>query len=403
MTVAAREARDPHISPLPHNVPRRSHARSRTARDTRRRKQWLAIGVAVTIGVITAIAADLHFPLRHTGPAKPAAAPAPITPGRTLLFAHLDAQQRADVLALIGVQPGGRSASVVLIPPPTVVEVPSLELTALRDITQATDRSVLSTSVANALGVRIDDLLVVDDARLAAMLAPVRTLDVNLPQAVHIGSGSHAADFPAGSNHLTAAQAQRLLLGKEADGAVAHLVTAQSVLQAWFDAIRTSPVLAQTTKRVAPTSDVLVSAARAGARFDALPVDSVDTGDNERYQIRDADSAALMQSDLGFATVSFAGRRPKVEILNGVGEVGISPRAARLIVPDGFEVRLTGNVPGFGVRTSEVVYYRDRDLQAARRVAALLGVGRVAKADTELDVVDLTIVVGQDFVNRHPA
>lgn len=408
MTIAARDTRDPLIPPGPgtrrdpSTLPRRSHVRSRSGREIRRRKQVLVIAAAVVIGLLTAIVADQHLPIRHTSAPKPTVAPTPPAPGRTLLLAHLDRERRADLLALIGVQPGGRSASVVLIPPPTVVEVPSLELIALRDVARASDRSVLATAVENALGVRVDDLLVVDDARLTDLLAPVRKLSVDLPHSVVLGAGARAVDLPAGPNSLTAAQAQRVLLAREPDGAVAHIVTAQAVLQAWLDAIRRTPALATATRRVARTSGVLVAAARATTRFDSLPVDAIDAGDNERYQIRDADAATVLRNDLGFATVTFAGARPKVEILNGVGEAGISPRAARLIVPNGFEVRLTGNVPGFGVRSTQVVYYRDRDVVAARRIAGLLGVGTVAKGDTQLDVVDVTIVVGRDFVNRHP-
>lgn len=402
MTVAARASRGPQFFPEPSGLPRRAHARSLSRRQIRRRNQLLVVAAAVVIGLLAALAADQRLPVRRASTPRPTVAPAAASPARTLLLAHLDAQQRADLLALVGVARGGRTASVVLIPPPTVIEVPSLELIAMRDITRASDRSVLATAIENALGVRIDDLLVLDDARLADLLAPVRTLSVDLPHEVQIGSGARAVDFPAGTNRVTVAQAQRLLLARESDGAVAHLATAQAVLRAWLAAIDRTPALATATRRAAPTSGALVAAARADTRFDILPVDVIDAGDNERYQIRDADAAALMRADLGFATVTFGGRRPKVEILNGVGEAGISARAARLVVPDGFEVRLTGNVPGFGVRTTQVVYYRDVDLAGARRIARTLGVGKVAKGDTALDVVDVTIVVGQDFVARHP-
>jgi hypothetical protein len=85
--------------------------------------------------------------------------------------------------------------------------------------------------------------------------------------------------------------------------------------------------------------------------------------------------------------------------LNGTGAIALTQAVAERIVPAGGEITLTGNVPGFGVRHTSVVYYRKSDLPAARRVAAALGVGSVAEGNVPLDVVDLTVVVGADF---HP-
>jgi hypothetical protein len=69
-------------------------------------------------------------------------------------------------------------------------------------------------------------------------------------------------------------------------------------------------------------------------------------------------------------------------------------------VPAGGEVTLTGNLAGFGVRTTRVVYYRKNGRAAAQRMAAALGVGKVERATNAIDIVDLTIVVGKDFEAR---
>jgi hypothetical protein len=91
------------------------------------------------------------------------------------------------------------------------------------------------------------------------------------------------------------------------------------------------------------------------------------------------------------------GTRPRVELLNGVGGVGITQRVAGIVVPAGGEVTLTGNVPGFGVNRTRVVYYRPEARAAAARLAKALRVGEVVPAADAIDVVDVTIIVGRDF------
>src|SRR5262249_10979500 len=159
---------------------------------------------------------------------------------------------------------------------------------------------------------------------------------------VNVSDSAGSVVYGAGANDLTTTQAQRVLLGHETDGTLSHLVTAEAVLRAWFTALH-APGIARTTLRVEPHAGVLVGAATAKARFDTLPVDPVDagvadTGAGERFQIRDHDTALLVASDFAFARLGIGGRRPRVELLNGVGAAGITPRAARLLVPAGADV-----------------------------------------------------------------
>jgi hypothetical protein len=382
--------------------PQSARRRTRPATSDRQRQVRIVV-IALVAGAIGALVVAPHSLLRHHASAPPAPTSPTVVPGRTLLFAHLDAQRRVDLLMLVARQPGGRSANIVFVPPHTVVEVPSLDLVAFADVTHDGDRQLLVTAVENALGVRIDDLLVVDDTALARLLAPAGSLDVTFTAPVQPDDADGSGSLSSGRHHLTSAQLRRVLLAHETDGTLSHLVTVQAVMTSWLHALQ-SPATRRATLRVDGHAAVLVDAASAGTTtFDTLPVDPVNAGSSERFQIRDQDTATLVATDFPFARLTLAGRRPRVELLNGVGSVGITPRAARLLVPAGANVQLTSNVPGFGVRTSTVVYYRDADAPAARRFAAVLGVGAVAKGDTPLDLVDITVVIGRDFVVHHPS
>jgi hypothetical protein len=73
-----------------------------------------------------------------------------------------------------------------------------------------------------------------------------------------------------------------------------------------------------------------------------------------------------------------------------------------LLVDIGAQVTLSGNADRFDYATTQVVYYDDDDLDAARAVAEAIGVGEVVKSLNELAVVDVTVVVGADFLAAHP-
>jgi hypothetical protein len=88
--------------------------------------------------------------------------------------------------------------------------------------------------------------------------------------------------------------------------------------------------------------------------------------------------------------------RPRVEILNGTGAVGLAQSIASRVVPAGGQVTLTGNVPDFGVTETQVVYYRDADRREAQRLLRALGCGSLKKAERAIGVVDVTIVSGAD-------
>jgi hypothetical protein len=373
--------------------------RGRRRRDERR-KQAAIVVLAVIVGTVAGFVASPPAS-RHRPRANALAVKARVVPARTLLFGHARADRRVDLLTLIGMRAGGHQATVLFVPPPTVVQVPSLDLQRLGDVTKLANAKLLRISVMNALGVRVDDSLLVTDDQLGKLLAPAQKLDVTFSQGVRIDDRHGSLGYGAGVATLPAADVRRVLLGHEAEGTLSHFVTVQSVLESWFARLRDPVVAARTVASMPGAGRQLVAIARASSRFETLPVQTVDAGGAERFQLRDADVAALIQHDFPFARLGGA-TRPRVEILNGVGTVGVTPRVAALLVPKGANVLLTSNVPGFGVRTSHVVYYRDRDEPLAKYYAQLLGVGRVAKGDTPISVVDITIVAGSDFVHLHP-
>jgi LytR cell envelope-related transcriptional attenuator len=370
------------------------HRRERACRD--RRRQWSIVAIAAVVGIVAgALGSTRGHTARALGWPTPTTVAKPPVPARTVLFAHLNAGHRVDLLAVVGVAVGGRAGSVVFVPASTLVEVPSFDTQALTDVPRLGGFALLRTAVANALGVRLNGMLVLDDAHLARLLAPADRLRVSFATSVQVDDAAGTLAFSAGQATLTAADATRVLIGPTTGSSLDHLVAVQAVLQGWFARLRTASV-AGATQRVTGAAGTLVALAHANVNFDTLPVDTLSSGTVTRYEVQHPQAEQLLRADFpgGLYTT---GRRLRVELLNGTGAIALTQAVALRVVPTGGEITLTGNVPGFGVRHTSVVYYRIADRAAARRLAAALGVGSVALGNVPLDVVDLTVVIGADF------
>jgi hypothetical protein len=371
-----------------------SDRRRRRRRD--RSAQLTVLGLATAAGMIAALTANPHV----AAAAKPASQsavstpPAPVVPASTLLFGHIGPTGRVDLLVAFGWDRGARTGTAMLIPPTTMVEVPALGEQPLSEVAALASPALLPVVVANALDVRFNSTVLFSDAQLASLLAAAGSFDVNFPTAARVEDPAGTVAFNAGVHHIQASDADRLLVGQDGD-ALAHLVTVGAILDGWRHAL-TSPMAARAT--IATDRRVLPLVVRAGAAVNdvTLPVDQVSSGTQSNYQLRQPDAGQAVAQAFPVALIA-PGTRPRVQLLNGVGDVGVTQQVAARVVPAGGEVTLTGNVANFGVRTTLVVYYDPSQLAAAKRLAAALGVGKVAHSAESIDVVDITIVVGKDF------
>lgn len=372
--------------------------RRRRARRRDRTAQLTVLAAALVAGLIAAVAASP----RTVSAASTVVATTPTTvarqrPANTFLFGHIGTDGRADLLVLFGWPGGARSGTALLIPATTLVEVPSFGPQALADVPRLASQSLLRVVVENALAVRVNRARFVTNAQLAALLAPARTLRVDFPDATRVDDSFGTVAFHSGTQRIAAADAARVLGGKGAS-TLSHLVAVGAVLDGWRAALADRAIANATRavdRRVAP----LVNTATAHVQDDTLPVAPLSAAGEERFQPREPDATDTITQAFGWARFTH-GTRPRVQILNGVGRVGLTQAVAAKIVPAGGEVALTDNLAGFGKTRTQVVYYRENGAAAARRFAKVLGATDVERAADTTDVVDITIVVGADVADR---
>lgn len=92
----------------------------------------------------------------------------------------------------------------------------------------------------------------------------------------------------------------------------------------------------------------------------------------------------------------------RVEVLNGAGTEGLARAATQSLRGNGFDVVYFGNAPSFD-RGRSVVLDRVDDPGRARAVAVALGIDSVASAPDSTLLLDVSVVLGDDWPPVAPA
>lgn len=233
--------------------------------------------------------------------------------------------------------------------------------------------------------------------------------------------GVRQVRFEPGQQYLDGPRlAELLTLRQPGESELDRLPRVQGVLEALLRLVAEDPgrlvsalangaPMLETAASVQEVEEILTlmagAADRGALEFRTLPVSPVGSGEQGSFRA-DAERVESLVADRFAGSVpagsEAAGRR--LRILNGNGVPGVGQRVAERLLPSGFRVVLTGNADHFGYEETRIVIHsEDPDhLEAARRVRDLLGVGRVVRSGTPQSVVDITVVVGRDFVENAP-
>ena len=346
---------------------------------------------------------------------QPAASP---EDGTTLLFGTREdagASGAAIWMTLISYDAEEEKASVVYIPPHTAVEVPGRGLQGVGEAYGSGGIPLLLVATENLLGVSVDRYLELSDKDARVFFEGLGPLTVDVPAEVRVPAGRDQARliFVDGPQELTSELMVRLLytVGLEGDDVELgsrHLAFWDAV----FDAYDDPDEIAQAVEGAGAAlgeSDASLGdhakffAAIADLRSEeltltALPVRPISAGDSELYATDEDELAEFVATTIG------AGRdqpaEVRVQVLNGNGVPGIGQQVADRLVGEGFRVILSGNARRLNYRETLVIAYdsSNEGVALAERARELLGVGEVQVSAQQQGIVDLTIVVGKDFL-----
>lgn len=416
--------------PARHAAPQPTPSGSRRARLTsirrrRRRSAGLAVAAAFVLVAIATVGVDRSPPEVRPEPAAsaPAVAPAVAAGQDTLLLVRYGSQGEPATGATL-MTAGPRSRAVVFVPVGLLVDVPGYGSGPLGAAHQYGATALVEASVENALGIQVDAAAAVSDAGLGAWLERSGGLTLDVPDRVirRAEDGSASVRFEPGEQFLDGERlAEYWAFRGEGETELETFPRQQQVLSALLAQAAADPatidrLFADGAAQLETSADpgqlrpVLEQLAAASAAaelgFSLLPVVPFggDEGGAETYRL-DEEARGVVAGLMADAGPAGEVEEVRIQVLNGVGRPGIGEEVDRALEGAGFRIELTDNASSFDFTETQILVYAETPelMAAARAVRERLGVGTILVSRQPQSVVDLTIVVGADFVERRAA
>jgi LCP family protein required for cell wall assembly len=325
-------------------------------------------------------------------------------------------------MTLLAAGPEEGSGVVVFVPVGTLADIPGVGPDRLGNAQQYGGPVLAQATVENLLGITIDHVASVDPAGLGALLERTGGFTVEVPTrlVVRRPDGSAVVRFEAGEQFLDGprlAEYWGFVAGGEDE--LASFARQQQVLGRLLVEIHDPEVLAAVFGDGAPQLDTTAGPAQVedmfgmlatanaeeGLRMTLLPVEAFGGPGPEgasTFRPRPDGIAELVAADLAN---SVPGDREsatvRVQVLNGVGVPGVGQLVDRRLGGGGFRIVLTDNARDFDFADTRILVYDESaaSMAIAQRVRERLGVGTIQVSRQLQSVVDVTIVVGADFLD----
>jgi polyisoprenyl-teichoic acid--peptidoglycan teichoic acid transferase len=340
------------------------------------------------------------------------------TPTTTLLAGTDAGGTEVAWLALLSYDPVAEKGAVVYVPAHTAVEVPGRGLQGMGDALATGGLPLLLVSAESFFGIEIDHYLELPRIRAQTLFEDLGALTVDVPNEVAVAEGKDTRRLllTEGSQELNSFAIADLLytIGDEGDDVelgARHLAFWDSILNGSNDpeelraAFRNASVEAEASGNSGGADgnglDLVASlAALEGVDLNLaiLPARQVSVGGAELYATDNDEIAEFVSTTL--PGVPVARNLAGVQVLNGNGSPGIGEKVAQKLVGKGFRIDLSGNADSFKYKKTKVISYDPSPAGQALAIKArdLLGVGEVQVSGQGQGSVDLTIIVGKDFL-----
>jgi polyisoprenyl-teichoic acid--peptidoglycan teichoic acid transferase len=402
--------------------PRRA---ARERRRTRIRRRVVAVVVLVAVGAAGVGVSRLLEGAEEPRPRSAAGAIVPAASDEVTTTLVFGTRQYSDGspdsviwMSLLSLDRGGEQGAVVYIPAHTATEVPGRGLLGLGESFAAGGIPLLLVSTETLLGVPVDHYLELSQEEAATLFKATGEISVDVPGEVRVpaGPGQARVLLEPGLQRLSAEHLVQLLFtigidGDDAELGGRHLAFWQGFFEEFSDdgdaihaaVLAAGPALGGTDfegQELAEFLIGLVDQPPSSRTLANLPVEEVSVGGDELYQVDQEQVDDFIEDAMGAS--GEAAEEVRVQILNGNGVPGIGQEVARRLVGHGFRVILSGNARNLDNQKTRIVSYdaSPAGLAAAERAQDLLGLGEVQVSSQGQGIVDLTIVVGEDFPGK---
>ncbi|MCU0269894.1 MAG: LCP family protein [Acidimicrobiales bacterium] len=324
-------------------------------------------------------------------------------PTPTLLLVQTDEAGTPSSLTVLTLS-GEGSGGAVFVPMTTVLEVPGVGAVPLDAAYEYGGIEALQKAVEGVLGTGMQTTVVVGPAEWADLVEPVGPLTVDNPDDVAVpgADGVERVVFPKGEITLAPDEVGTYLATRNSgENDLNRLVRHQAFWESWLAAIAASDDPAAVPGETDSGLGRFVTTL-AGDRtsYYPLPVQTAPIpGSTESLYLPVTDQVeSLVARLVPFPIGAPPGARLRVRVLDGTGQLDHGLDATPLLVEGGGQIDQIGNATTFDFTTTQIVYNDESRRAEVDRLAEALGVGEVLRTEETGDVVDVTVILGADFV-----
>ena len=386
-------------------------------RQVRTRGRWRQSALVALVAVVVALAGGLALrsgddPAADRAASSAGGGGAAGAEQDTLLVLTARGPQSPATSAVL-LAHGDDDAAAVLVPVSVLVDIPGVGPDRLARAHQFGGPDLVEASLENALLIEIDRTVSLPAVELGGVLAGDEGLQVALRERLvrRADDGTAEVAFEQGPTVLDpAAFADLWTFRGRGEDEVDVLPRRRQVLAAALDApaVRLDALAGDPDRPdVAALAGALArqaeSARQGGSSFDVLPVRPFGVRDEEAgavYRVAEEEADALVARRLAGSRPPGASDAVRVQVLNGVGSPGVASAVDRALGAGPYRIVRSDNATSFEEPTTQIVVYEDsaEAREAARDVERRLGAGEILVSRQPQSVVDLTVVVGADFV-----
>ena len=324
-------------------------------------------------------------------------------PTSTLLLVQVDDNGIANgltVLSLTGEGAGG----LIFVPLTTYLELPDIGTKPLNKVAEK-GINALQKGVEGVLAVGMGEVRIVTPQDLMGLVAPVGVLEIDNPDAVTQAdeAGVRKVLFEKGPIPLSPSDvATYLATTNPGENDLNRLVRHETFWRAWLKKVGTSKDSGVVPGETQTGLGYFVRTLAADrVEMFPLPVEGSPIPGTHVivYKPVDDQVRSLVARLVPFPIGAPLGARPRVRLLDATGKLDHGLAAAPLLVEGGGQIDQVGNATSFGAPTTQLLYYDDARRDAAEKLREAIGVGEVAKGTDQSGVVDVTVILGADFLN----
>jgi hypothetical protein len=404
--------------------------RREAQRDLRRKKRRsFATRASAGLGIVVVVALLGWgiYSLFSGGEDDPVASGENTAPGgrdsvkTMLLFGTLEkrADPNAEWMTLLSYDEERSRGAIVYLPAHAAAEVPGRGLLGAGEALSSGGVPLLLATMENLLGIEIDSYLELSDSDARLIFDATGPISVDVPTEVQVRAGPNQARvlFNEGPQQLSSLFLRKLLYvvgldGDEAELGSRHLAFWDGLFTQFADDPDELEAAVRRAEGAVGESDLTVDEVAAyissfasldetDRRLAAIPARQVSVGGDELYEVDHDELVSFLEDTVG--TEPITAGEVRVQVLNGNGVPGIGEEVAERLSGEDFRVILSGNARRLNYRKTLIVTYDDSSegQETAERAQELLGVGEVQVSAQGQGIVDLTIVVGKDFVRAN--